>query len=311
MRTNMVNRLIVMMTEEVNIATWWMPSKIFELYEKWIENRGNASSRKFLVDMYLYLTSQKMIRLISDLKSVFLLPPDYVKPEQMDDLMQIHNGIQKQYPKIYRDQAEVGKLKWEVDMDIYPTKLRPCINGIIYNLEKGSDNVFFWIKKLRDLEKEDKAPKYKYLRLVWEILHLFIDNNSEYEFVRETICALQKFHTRMTHKEKPIYLYHAVLLMVRRKEIDWNSTAPTIDTPVADVVKLYRDHLGGGEMEIDDYVLDLHTKGGRRRADSLKKFALEGAYTENENDKFLNKEYRDIYILLKKKLDLYYARGRK
>ena len=57
----------------------------------------------------------------------------------------------------------------------------------------------------------------------------------------------------MEHKEQPIYLYHAVLLMVRRKEIDWTSKAPPVDTPIADVEKLYRDCLGGGKMEIDYY----------------------------------------------------------
>ena len=106
LRTNMVNRLVVMMSEEVNISAWWMPVKIFELYEKWIENRGNVSSRKYLLDMYLYLTSQKMIRLISDLHSVYLLPPDYVKAKQMSDLMQIHNNIQKQYPDDIRRSNE-------------------------------------------------------------------------------------------------------------------------------------------------------------------------------------------------------------
>ena len=43
----------------------------------------------------------------------------------------------------------------------------------------------------------------------------------------------------------------------------------------------------------------------------MEKFALEGAYIKNENDKFLNQEYREIYILLKKELDLYHSRGRK
>jgi len=38
---------------------------------------------------------------------------------------------------------------------------------------------------------------------------------------------------------------------------------------------------------------------------------LEGAYIKNENDNFLNQEYREIYILLKKELDLYHARGGK
>ena len=325
-RTNMVNRLVVMMTEEVNISAWWIPSKILELYQQWIENRGDTSSRKFLVDMYWYLTSQKMIRLISDLKSVFLLPPDYVKAGQMNDLRQIHYNIQQRFPQIYSGQAEVGTLKWEMDMGRYASNLRPCIEGIAYNLEKCSDNVFYWIHKLCDLERKDWVHKknksknkkikkfeykYKYLKIVWEIIHRFIDENSEYEFVRETICALQKFYTRMGHREKPIYLYHAVLLLVRRNEIDWNSTAPPVDTSIADVEKLYGDHLNDGKMAMDDYILDLHTKRMKWSNQCLEKFAMEGAYVKNENDKFLHKDYRDIYILLKKELDHYYKKGRK
>ena len=160
-RTNMINRLVVIMSEEVSISAWWMPSKILELYEKWIENRDNPSSRKYLVDMYRYLTSQKMIRLISDLKSVYLIPPDYVKPKQLKDLIQIHNNIKKLYPNIYNGQEKVGDVKWEVDMGRYPAEIRPCIKGIMYNLEIGSDNVFYWIRKLCDLELKDKLPLRK------------------------------------------------------------------------------------------------------------------------------------------------------
>jgi hypothetical protein len=310
-RSNMVNRLVVMMSEEVNISAWWMPSKVLDLYEKWIENRNNPLSRKFLVDMYSYLTSQKMIRLISDLHSVYLLQPDYVKAKHMKDLMQIHKNIQKRHPTVYSDQTEVGEVNWEEEMGRYPSTIQTCIQGIIYNLQKGSDHVFFWIKKLCEIEKEDKTPKYKYMKIVWEILHRFIDRRSEYEFVRDTISALQKFYTRMGHREKPIYLYHAVLLMVRRKEIDWNSTAPQVDTPIADVLQLYGNHLCGCKMEMDDYVLDLHTKRGKRGTHCLEKFALEGAHIKNENQNFLNQEYREIYILLKKELDIYHSRGGK
>lgn len=321
-RTNMVNRLVVIMSEEISISAWWMPLKILELYEKWIENRGNPSSRKYLIDMYKYLTSQEMIRLISDLKSVYLIPPDYVKPKQMKDLIQIHNNIKKLYPNIYTGQTVVGDVKWEVDMGRYQAEIRPCIKGIMYNLEIGSDNVFYWVRKLCDLELKDKLPlrkdkdkkkdyKYKCLKIIWEILHRFIDQHSEYEFLRETISALQKFNRKMTHKEKPIYLHHAVLLLVRRKEIDWTSQPPPIDTPFTDVEKLYRDQLGNGKMKMDDYVLDIHTKGVKRGGRCLEKFAMEGAYVKNENDKFLHKDYRDIYIFLKKERDCYYKKGRK
>jgi hypothetical protein len=310
-RTNMINRMVVIMSEEVNISAWWMPTKILDLYKKWVENRGNVSSRKYLLDMNLHLISQKMIRLISDLKSIFLVPPDYVKSKYIGDLLQIHDSIKKRYPQTYSDQTEVGNVTFEVDMDSYPAKLQPSINGIIYNLEIGSDNVFYWIKKLYDFEKQDGAPQYKYMKIVWEILHRFIDRNSDYEFVRETICALQAFHKRMTHKEKPIYLYHATLLLVRRNEIQWNSRPPQIDTPMADIEKLYADHLDGGKMKLDGYLQDLHTKRMKWSAHCLEKFALEGAYIKNENKDFLNPEYREIYILLKKELDLYHARGGK
>jgi hypothetical protein len=148
------------------------------------------------------------------------------------------------------------------------------------------------------------------LKIVWRILHRFIDRNREYEFVRETVCALEKFFKRMTHKEEPIYLYHAVLLLIRRNQIDWAAKAPIIDTPIADVEKLYTDHIGGGKMEMDDYVLDLHTKSGKRSNHGLEKFALEGAYVENENVRFLNQEYREMYILLKQDLGRYQSRGR-
>ena len=98
-RSNMINRLVVMMSEEVNISTWWLPIKMMELYQKWWSNRGNPESQKYLVDMYLYLTSQRMIRLISDLKSVYVLPPYYVKPKQMNDMWQMHRNIEASYPR--------------------------------------------------------------------------------------------------------------------------------------------------------------------------------------------------------------------
>lgn len=306
-RSNMVNRLVVMMSEEVSISAWWMPLKIYELYQRWVESRDGALSRKLLVDMYLYLTSQKMIRLISDLKSVFILPPYYVKSRQMDDFRQIHRSIEALYPAVYANQTDVGDVDW--DLTDFSANIRPCIKGIVYNLEVGSDHAFYWISRLCDLEKEDGTSKYRYLQLVWSVLYHFIDRHRENELVRDTISALEFFFKKMGHQEKPIYLYHAMLLLIRRFEIHWKSKNTGIDTPIGEVERLYRDHLAGGKMLMDDYILDLHTHGGKRGDDCLENFALEGAYIENENDAFLRREYREIYILLKKELDRYRCNG--
>jgi hypothetical protein len=308
-RTNMINRLVVMMSEEVSVSAWWMPLKILELYEKWVKSRGSHESRKYLVDMYMYLTSVKMVRLVSDIRSVYLVPPDYVKSEQLYDLIQIHQDIQKRYPAVYSGQAEFGRTNWSVDEGCYPSSVQQCVDGIIFNIEKGSDHVFFWIRRLFALEKEDHAGKNRYVKLVWKILYGFIDRNAQYELARKTILALETFYKRMNHREKPIYLYHAVLLMVRRNEIDWQLKVPTIDAPMSEVEHLFSDHLCSGKMEIDDYIMDLHTRKMKWSPDCLERFALEGAYVKNENARFVNPEYREIYVLLKQELDLYHSRG--
>jgi hypothetical protein len=250
-----------------------------------------------------------MIRLVSDIHSVYLVPIDYLKTEKMNDLIKIHNKIQKGYPKIYSGQEKVEKVKLNFDMSSYSSKYRACIEGIIYNLEAGSDNVFFWIRKLSDIERQDKVHKYGYLKMIWKIMNCFIDENDEYEFLRNTICVLQEFFKKMTHRERPIYLYHAVLLLVRRNEIDWQLKIPTINTPMVEVDKLYADHLHNGRMEMDGYVMDLHTKKMKWSPGCFERFAREGAYVKNENTRFVNPEYREIYVLLKKELDLYHSRG--
>jgi hypothetical protein len=145
--------------------------------------------------------------------------------------------------------------------------------------------------------------------VIWNILFSFIDRFEDYEFVLPVIHVLDKFYSQMTHREKLIYLYHAVLLLVRRGEIDWSSKPPKIDTPLEEALRRYENHLKNGRMSIDDYVFDLHTTKGKRTVNSLEEFALEGAYLKNQNVGFLNEQYREIYILLKEKLDLYYSRG--
>jgi hypothetical protein len=78
---------------------------------------------------------------------------------------------------------------------------------------------------------------------------------------------------------------------------------------MADVEKLYWDHLVGGKMPMDNYVMDLHTKKMKWTPGCMEKFAQEGAYVQNENETFLDPEYREFYFVLKKELDLYHSKG--
>jgi hypothetical protein len=75
-RSNMINRLIAMMSEDVGPCNSQLPSKIHSFYLQWIKSRRDISSRKILIQIYNCLANEniKRIRLLSDLRTVYNLP---------------------------------------------------------------------------------------------------------------------------------------------------------------------------------------------------------------------------------------------
>lgn len=82
-RSNMINRLVAMMSEDVGPSNSQLPNKIYNLYLQWIKNRRDISSRKILIEIYYYLANENIqrIRLLSDLRTVFNLP-EYLTDEK-------------------------------------------------------------------------------------------------------------------------------------------------------------------------------------------------------------------------------------
>jgi hypothetical protein len=125
--------------------------------------------------------------------------------------------------------------------------------------------------------------------------------------VGEVINVLKVWYDTMTHQEKPVYLYHAVLLISRRRQIDWQSEPVTIETSPEEVTALYQRNLAGQTIAIDDYIIDMHT--GVRTTEDRTRFAQEGAVVVKENQALLNTDYRKIYCELKRWLDRYEQEG--
>jgi hypothetical protein len=103
-RSNMINRLIAMMSEDVGPIDSQLPSKMHSLYLQWIKSRRETSSRKVLIQIYHCIANEniKRIRLLSDLRTVYNLP-EYLTDNanlhrkllekfQMNDLIQIMYG---------------------------------------------------------------------------------------------------------------------------------------------------------------------------------------------------------------------------
>lgn len=332
-RTNLINRLIVMVSEEISISAYWMPLVVNRLYELWRAERDQAASRKHLIDIYRYLAAAEKIRLISDLKSVYLLPPDYVEPDQRPDLQVVHAEMIRSLGLSHRFEGCETVPEGLLDscaLDLSPfldendERLKRIINGILYHLKYRSDHVFYWVNELIDRQRDARGEprlsgRKNPLNAVWQLLlgladmkeGLWNDPPRDYppcfSQLRDIISVLKEWYDTMTHRERPIYLYHAILLIVRRDQIDWELPIPAIDTSWEEVEALYRANLSGKIIELDDFILDIHT--GKQDEHALTRFAREGAFVARENPRLRDEDYRRIYHGLKERLDVYRRSG--
>lgn len=333
LRTNFINRLVVMVTEEVSISTYWLPLAIEPLRQAWIAARDVEESRQYPITIYKYLAQSSKIRLVSDLKSVYLLPPDYVQPRQLVDLRQIHRDLilSLDFMHLLEGSHEIPeKLIDCCCVDLNPfvcetdEELRQIVNGLLYHLKIESDHAFYWIGRLIDWQREESgAPKFggrtDLMNVVWRLLFGFARKREglwgepaqsypeNFQRLGDILAVLKTWYDEMTHRERPVYLFHAVLLVVRRNQIDWTSEMPSFETSREEVEQLYQANLSGKVIQLDPFVLDLHT--GRRKGASLTEFALKGAFVENENTLLRNNEYRQVYVGLKERLDVYEQKG--
>ena len=92
-RSNMINRIIAMMSEDVGPCNSELPSKIHKLYLQWIKYRREISSRKILVQIYHSIANEniKRIRLLSDLRTVYNLP------EYLTDTNNLHRELLEKF----------------------------------------------------------------------------------------------------------------------------------------------------------------------------------------------------------------------
>jgi hypothetical protein len=203
-------------------------------------------------------------------------------------------------------------------------ELRRILNGVLYNLKHERDHVFWWVNRLIERQRGATGEpvfqgKQNPLGALWRLLEGFAEKReglwqkkpaaypAHFGRVGEVLAVLKEWYETMTHREKPIYLYHALLLIVRRRQIDWEAQPPPIDTPPEQVEALYEGNLAGPAPELDAFVHDMHT--GASGPDARTRFALEGAFVVNEDVRLRNDVYRTIYCRLKEWLDVYEERG--
>lgn len=286
LRTNTMNRLVVMLSEEVNVHDVWLPVAAREHYVRWCAKRDADAGRDELVALYRRIVAAEKCRVVSDYRTVYNLAPHYLPDDEHEALVALHQDmLRTQAPDLYRVNYAQGHEAMSAD---------ELARRALTEARSGRDEALFWCGRL--VERRDAA---RAIVALWEGLLAS-------GFARESIAALRFFYGAMTHREKPIYLYHAVLLVALRDRLD--ATRPATEPRGAmDVARLYVEHDAKPAPSLDGFVFDLHT--GVRRDDGRTTFALEGAHVEGESTRARVPAYRALYVEFKRRLDGYTAKG--
>jgi len=240
--SNAINRLIVMMSEDVGIAEPSTVIKVHHFYLKYLETNDLG----YILSMYNDLIHSKKTRFISDIKSVFLLP-------FMDD-----KDISTQHIKNHNDLVKLYSKGIEiVEFDENTAKEHLTI-GL------NTKNINLTFVALGSLLRNNSEARKERCRYIWKILNE-ISNN-------ESIKMLHFFYKKMTHREKTIYLYHAILLHLL--EIKTDNIASFEQKMNFDPFKIKK------QLQLDYYVFDKHTSHHHQKTNY--DFALEGSWVFEE-----------------------------
>lgn len=258
-RTNIANRLLVITSEEVNIHdNPNIPTRVLELYKLWRESRTEKDSIYYLIDIVHILSNAKKCRLISCFRSAFTLPAYYVSDIETYDEW-YHTIIEKRYSRFmkrtdYKDMSISDAIK-----------------------AKNPEQLF---RLYGDLVKTDnKLPTN-----MWKMILSVATDRS-----KTTIKSLYEIYRLMSHQEKPIYLYHAMLIHCYENKLNWMSKIEDVKKRVYSLFK--------SKEELDEsYIVDLHVHGKKSLADYVKLLKESFVIEEKKlNTTFMKPDYSNIY----------------
>lgn len=262
--TNLMNRLRVISVEDISVADPLAPLIVNNTLQL-VERTSDCCA--LLVALTRYLCAAKKLRLPSDLKSVYSLPPYY-------------KGISYDDP-VYQDAMIKIRSMFgvpAVDTPTFPSKLH---------------DIFLHVSE--ELRKETAKPTSAGYRD--KLLSLLDESMTVTSLASPTklavIATLRGLIRTMTHAERPIYLYQA-LLVYHGPEI--TASVPVIKPAPPAILEEARLLYRAGSY-IPSYAHDKHTATGRAQGASLLKFLNEGTVVNNERGRI--PEFRAVYTLIK------------
>ena len=285
--TNMLNRIIVMMDEELLFIEVERYLVLRKLIEKFDNDRENGM--KWLVYICHCLQGGKLSRHASDIRAYW----DY--RFRCDSK---NSGNQKIY-----DKERLDKYGEKID-DHYYEKFLDCF-------KKNEDGMYFWMFKIfnggRKSKKSVFRKKKENINKIWKMLFdLEFVHYQKYNkgLVKKLLeYKFDEFNKNKKRGERFMFLVNCIELLrggpcrffineVYYKDLKEIYNGKKDERNALSVYWAKSCEY----LQIDDYAIDMHTSEGRKRGKNRKDFAEEGCVVIDENVEFLKREWREYYI---------------
>ncbi|AMQ10838.1 putative glycosyltransferase [Brazilian marseillevirus] len=298
-RSNMLHRLMVIFLEEIsvcNILLWFHLAERFSTLFSCKEQRKSLDresaewkrlrtlEQKALVWVVSQMCASRHIRILSHTRSAFGHGKSQESLEVASEFYQdFYQALQN-----FGEDEEAPKTKLVLEKESSETK-RLCKN-FLSALEQEKYSAYHWASQILELEKVG-GRYYKSQRsdlLIFWCLEKFFETRQDSEFLLKIhSVALSWFKELSGIREGFLTWWCLVTMCV----VGWQERRLVDDVP--NYKEVYQRNLVE-TIHIDSYVIDKHTKQGRKMGKDSKTFVLEGAFVVREA-KIGNPQLRSFY----------------
>ena len=287
--TNVMNRLIIMMDEEMLFAE---VDKYMQCM-KWIKlfDEGNREDFKLLVKVCKTMVGARLLRLNSDIYSYWWRGAGVYKVVKIEET-EIEDDVYEICNRLYSKEEEESEI-WE--------KERTNVMRFISTFRKSDTSCYYWAHAMfnSDVKGKSRFRRKDCVYIIWEYLFEVIGSDERLKACLQ--MKLEQFFVK-TRLEKHIWLSSAITIVMNRDKLNIKKEEWNIEVNDEEVEGLFENR---EKMKIDDYAIDMHCSEGRRMGKKKAEFAMVGCVVVNEDKEYYNEEWRNLYCDLKVNAEKY------
>ena len=297
--TNLLNRIIIMMDEELLFAEWDRYLICHSLIKRF--EKSKREDFMTLIKLCKILCRSKLLRLNSDIRGYFDRGMRYwgiPKPKQHIKSLeeQSNNGFGFMKGGGCGGNSTLKKVNQLRQVGDNEDILLDMAN-FIYYFDKKDPSCFYWVFELFYKSKSGKIKNARRFKrndgeyIIWEYLFQLSKGN---EYLLKVLQYKLEEYFVKTRGERLIWLTASVMVVMYKDNMDWNpeKLAFDIDVTEADIHKVFE---GREKLEIDDYAIDMHCSLGRKMGKNKVDFIKEGSVVVDEDKEYFVQEWRDMY----------------